>query len=331
MTVNTELAVTTTGGWARPGWWDVVEARGGRRALRARRRAASSTTTTAAWRSPTRSAAGSTSSPTASTAGAAGSRTSPPRCRAWSCSRAPRRLGALGYDMLDVWKVTRAARRARVDVGLRRRVPLPARSHRPAAARRHARALRDDHRAGLPRRLPVAQGVRGGARPGAARAHPRAARRRLRLHPARGADHAGRRRRRPEPGVDGRDRSTRWSTASTAARSRCTSASARSAACPTPSAPTDGCSRRLLDANVHGFSLEFGGREMAEIDLVGQWDPGRILSAGLIDIKTHYAETPADIVERVRTCLQYRQARRAWRSPPTAGCGACRATWRWRR
>ena len=30
----------------------------------------------------------------------------------------------------------------------------------------------------------------------------------------------------------------------------------------------------LLDANVHGFSLEFGGREMAEIDLVGQWDRG---------------------------------------------------------
>lgn len=64
---------------------------------------------------------------------------------------------------------------------------------------------------------------------------------------------------------------------------------------------------RLLDANVHGFSLEFGAREMAEIDLVGQWDRGRILSAGLIDIKTHYAETPADIVERVRTCLRYRR------------------------
>jgi len=27
----------------------------------------------------------------------------------------------------------------------------------------------------------------------------------------------------------------------------------------------------LLDANVHGFSLEFGDREMAEIDLVGKW------------------------------------------------------------
>ena len=62
---------------------------------------------------------------------------------------------------------------------------------------------------------------------------------------------------------------------------------------------------------MHGFSLEFGGREMAEIDLVGQWDRGRILSAGLIDIKTHYAETPADIVERVRDLPAVPAARRA--------------------
>lgn len=66
----------------------------------------------------------------------------------------------------------------------------------------------------------------------------------------------------------------------------------------------------LLDAHVHGFSLEFGAREMAEIDLVGEWDKERILSAGLIDIKTHYAETPEDVIERVRTCLQYRDPER---------------------
>ena len=63
---------------------------------------------------------------------------------------------------------------------------------------------------------------------------------------------------------------------------------------------------KLLDAEVHGFSLEFAGREMAEIDIVGQWDRERVLSAGLIDIKTHYAETKEDLVERIRTCLQHR-------------------------
>jgi 5-methyltetrahydropteroyltriglutamate--homocysteine methyltransferase len=67
---------------------------------------------------------------------------------------------------------------------------------------------------------------------------------------------------------------------------------------------------QLLEANVHGFSLEFAAREMAEIELVGRWDRERILSAGLIDIKTHYAETPADIVERARICLRYREPER---------------------
>ncbi len=66
----------------------------------------------------------------------------------------------------------------------------------------------------------------------------------------------------------------------------------------------------LLDANVHVFSLEFGAREMAEIDLVGKWDRERILSAGLIDIKIHYSETPEDIIERIRTCLEYRDPER---------------------
>ena len=62
----------------------------------------------------------------------------------------------------------------------------------------------------------------------------------------------------------------------------------------------------LLEANVHAFSLEFAGREMAELDLVGGWDRERILSAGLIDIKTHYAETADDVEERIRACLRHR-------------------------
>ena len=67
---------------------------------------------------------------------------------------------------------------------------------------------------------------------------------------------------------------------------------------------------RLLDANVHGFSLEFAAREMSEIELVGNWDRDRILSAGLLDIKTHYAELPEDIIERARVCLKYRDPER---------------------
>ncbi len=61
---------------------------------------------------------------------------------------------------------------------------------------------------------------------------------------------------------------------------------------------------------MHGFSQEFGARETTEIDLVGKWDRERIHSAGLIDIKTHYSETPEDIIERVCTGLEYRDPER---------------------
>ncbi len=67
---------------------------------------------------------------------------------------------------------------------------------------------------------------------------------------------------------------------------------------------------RLLDCHIHGFSLEFAAREMAEIEMVGEWPRDRILSAGLLDIKTHYAETPEDVIERVRICLNYRDPER---------------------
>ena len=84
----------------------------------------------------------------------------------------------------------------------------------------------------------------------------------------------------------------------------------------------------LLDANVHGFWLEFGAREMAEIDLVGKWDSDRILSAGLIDIKTHYCETPEDIIERVTRLPGVPRSGTSWRSPPTAACAGFPAIWR---
>ncbi len=67
----------------------------------------------------------------------------------------------------------------------------------------------------------------------------------------------------------------------------------------------------LLDANVHGFNLEFGAREMAEIDLVGKWDRDRILSMPALSISRRTTpETADDIIRRVRTCLEYRDPER---------------------
>ncbi|MEY2415314.1 MAG: 5-methyltetrahydropteroyltriglutamate--homocysteine methyltransferase, partial [Ilumatobacteraceae bacterium] len=53
------------------------------------------------------------------------------------------------------------------------------------------------------------------------------------------------------------------------------------------------------------FVLEYGTREMSEIDQWMKWAPDRELGAGIIDVRTHYCETPDDVAERVRTCLEH--------------------------
>jgi 5-methyltetrahydropteroyltriglutamate--homocysteine methyltransferase len=44
---------------------------------------------------------------------------------------------------------------------------------------------------------------------------------------------------------------------------------------------------------------------MAEIELWKQWDDGRELGAGLIDVKSFYPESPEDVALRIRHALQY--------------------------
>lgn len=61
----------------------------------------------------------------------------------------------------------------------------------------------------------------------------------------------------------------------------------------------------LLEAKADQFVLEYGTREMAEIEQWMNWAPDRQLGAGIIDIRTHYCETPDDVAERVRKCLDH--------------------------
>ena len=61
----------------------------------------------------------------------------------------------------------------------------------------------------------------------------------------------------------------------------------------------------LLEAKADQFVLEYGTREMAEIEQWMNWAPDRELGAGIIDIRTHYCETPDDVAERVRKCLDH--------------------------
>ena len=169
---------------------------------------------------------------------------------------------------------------------------------RPAG--RHARPLRHDHRAGL-RRASTRRG--GPARRASCRSLRRHIeqphRRGLRLHPARGADHPGGR---PTTTArparhGGADQQVRRRD-STAAPSPCTSASAPSAGCPTPSAPTAGCSRRCWTPTCTASASSSRAARWPRSSWSASGTASRILSAGLIDIKTHYAETPEDVVER---------------------------------
>ena len=58
--------------------------------------------------------------------------------------------------------------------------------------------------------------------------------------------------------------------------------------------------------------------EMSEIDQWMKWAPDRELGAGIIDVRTHYCETPDDVAERVRTCLDHVPAEKLFL---TTDCG----------
>ena len=71
----------------------------------------------------------------------------------------------------------------------------------------------------------------------------------------------------------------------------------------------------VLEARADQFVLEFASREMAEIEMWKEWNDGRELGAGLIDVKSFYPETPEDVAQRVRTVLQNADAKKVYINP----------------
>lgn len=61
----------------------------------------------------------------------------------------------------------------------------------------------------------------------------------------------------------------------------------------------------VLEARADQFVLEFAAREMYEIEKWKEWDDGRELGCGVIDVKSFYPETGEDVAERVRIALKY--------------------------
>jgi 5-methyltetrahydropteroyltriglutamate--homocysteine methyltransferase len=72
----------------------------------------------------------------------------------------------------------------------------------------------------------------------------------------------------------------------------------------------------LLEARADQFVLEFAGREMAELDFIGQFArEGRELGAGVIDVKGFYPETPEEVAGRIRQVLKVWPAEKLYVNP----------------
>ena len=66
-------------------------------------------------------------------------------------------------------------------------------------------------------------------------------------------------------------------------------------------------------------------REFAELEVIGQIAAVKDVAVGIVDVKSYYLETPADIAERVRSCLRHAPAERLAFAPD---CGLSQ-TARW--
>jgi 5-methyltetrahydropteroyltriglutamate--homocysteine methyltransferase len=79
-----------------------------------------------------------------------------------------------------------------------------------------------------------------------------------------------------------------------------------------------------LDADE--LHLEMASREFAELELIEQVaGAGKDVGVGVIDVKSYYVESPADVEERIRACLRFVPAERLTVSPD---CGLSQ-TARW--
>jgi 5-methyltetrahydropteroyltriglutamate--homocysteine methyltransferase len=81
----------------------------------------------------------------------------------------------------------------------------------------------------------------------------------------------------------------------------------------------------FLDMKVDEIHVEMASREFAEIEIIGEIAKKRDVAVGIIDVKSYYVETPADVADRVRLCLKHAPADRLSFAPD---CGLSQ-TARW--
>lgn len=71
----------------------------------------------------------------------------------------------------------------------------------------------------------------------------------------------------------------------------------------------------IMRANAQQIAFEFANREMIEVELCKPVAEKFEVSAGLVDVKSFYVETPEDIAERVRKILEYVPPEKLWITP----------------
>ena len=77
---------------------------------------------------------------------------------------------------------------------------------------------------------------------------------------------------------------------------------------------------------VQEMHLEMANREFAEMEIIHRLSrQGIDVAVGIIDVKSYYIETPADVAERVRLCIKHAPADRLSFAPD---CGLSQ-TARW--
>src|SRR2546425_3091608 len=82
---------------------------------------------------------------------------------------------------------------------------------------------------------------------------------------------------------------------------------------------------QFLSLDVDEIHLEMASREFAEIELIGAMAARKDVAVGIIDVKSYYIETPEDVADRVRLCLEHAPAERLSFAPD---CGLSQ-TARW--
>ena len=81
----------------------------------------------------------------------------------------------------------------------------------------------------------------------------------------------------------------------------------------------------FLDFKVDEIHVEMASREFAEIDRIGEIAERMDVAVGIVDVKSYYVETPEDIMNRVRLCMEHAPANKLSFAPD---CGLSQ-TARW--